>query len=763
MRAFGQAQGGTRREDIRFLTGAGRYIADTLPEGALQAVFLRAPVAHGQITALEVEAARAIPGVVAVWTSADLAAAGVTGSVFGATLAGRDGEQGAAPRRPVLAEGVMRHVGEPVVMVVAEKRAAALDAIEAIMLEHEDLPVALDLAVGGPAIHAEAPGNLALDWDIGDDGATEAALTGAAHVTRIAVRQNRVTAASMEPRGAWADWTGDRLHFAFNGQGVWTMKRELARMLGLTPDAVRVTIPDVGGGFGMKVMVYPEHIAIAAAARALGRPVGWVPDRGESIASDNGARDLVSEAEMGFDTQGRITAYRVRSRFNLGAYNSQFGQNIQTALFSKVFTGVYAIPAAHLAVQGIYTNTTPVDAYRGAGRPEAITLIERCMDLAAREMGLSPFDLRARNFVAPDQFPHATPGGSVYDVGDFGRVLARARDLGDVAGFPARRAASAAAGRLRGLGLAFYIEAILGDDSETAAVDFLPDGRVRLYVGTQSNGQGHETVYARYLAGLTGLDEALIEVVQGDSDRIARGGGTGGSRSVTVQTTATHGMAEAMVAAFAGFLEGEIGAEPVGFDEGIFSAPGSNRRLTLAEAAALARARGRDDLLRHESRVKLPGRSFPNGAHLCEVEVDPETGALKLERYLAVDDFGNLVNPALAIGQVHGGVAQGFGQAVREEIVFDDEGQLLSGSFMDYALPRADELPFIGFESVPLPSVNNPLGMKGCGEAGTVGALAALSNAVLDALWSEGVRAVDMPLTPQRVWGWLQEARRRAA
>ncbi|MCC6001567.1 MAG: xanthine dehydrogenase family protein molybdopterin-binding subunit, partial [Pararhodobacter sp.] len=310
--------------------------------------------------------------------------------------------------------------------------------------------------------------------------------------------------------------------------------------------------------------------------------------------------------------------------------------------------------------------------------------------------------------------------------------------------------------------LAYYIEAILGDDSETAALDFLPDGRVRLYVGTQSNGQGHETVYARYLAGLTGLDEAMIEVVQGDSDLIARGGGTGGSRSVTVQSTATHGMVEAMIDAFAAFLEQEIGAEPVTFDQGIFSAPGSNRRLTLSEAAALARAQGRDDLMRHERRIRLQGRSFPNGAHLCEVEIDPDTGALTLERYLAVDDFGTLMNPALAIGQVHGGVVQGFGQAVREEVVFDGDGQLLSGSFMDYALPRADEVPFFGFESVPLPSPNNPIGMKGCGEAGTVGALAALSNAVLDALWDQGVRSVDMPLTPQRIWSWLREARTRA-
>ncbi len=760
MRAFGKSQGGTRREDIRFLTGKGRYLSDILPEGALHAAFLRAPVAHARITALDCDAAREMPGVAAVWTAADLKAEGVTAPIYGLAVDDRRGGKGARPHRPVLAGPVMRHVGEPVAMVLADTRAQAVAAAEAIMLDYEELPVSLALEPGGAAIHPEAPDNIAIDWEIGNEAATEAAMASAAHVTRLQVRQNRVTAASLEPRAASAEWDGSRLHFAFNGQGVWIMKREMARMLGLEPDQVHVTIPDVGGGFGMKVMVYPEHFAIATAARALGRPVGWVAERGESIASDNGARDLVSEAELAFDADHRIIGYRVRSRFNLGAYNSQFGQNIQTVLFSKVLTGVYHIPAAHLAVQGIYTNTVPVDAYRGAGRPEAVTLLERTMDMAARELGISPFDLRARNFIAPDAFPYTAPSDVTYDVGDFARVLARARELGDVAGFAARKAESAARGRLRGLGLAYYVEAILGDDAENAAVEFLADGRVKLFVGTQSNGQGHETVYARYLAGLTGLDEDLIEVVQGDSDLIPRGGGTGGSRSVTVQTTATHGMAEAMVEAFAGFLEGEIGAGPVAFEDGIFSAPGSNQRLTLAEAAELARARGRDDLLRHEKRVNLPGRSFPNGAHLCEVEIDPETGALVLDRFLAVDDFGVLVNPALAQGQVHGGVAQGFGQAVREEVIFDEDGQLLTGSFMDYAMPRADELPMFGFESVPTPSVNNPLGMKGCGEAGTVGAMAALSNAVLDALWDEGVRAIDMPMTPHRIWSWLQAARR---
>ena len=763
MRAFGQSQGGVRNEDIRFLTGRGRYLADILPEGTLSAVFLRAPVAHGRIVALDTAEARAMPGVAGIWTWDDLEAAGVTGSVWAVAAKDDRGVRGATPHRPALAREVVRHLGEPVALIVAGSRAQALDAAEAVMLDIDPLPAELDLDAEGAPIHAGLENRLGVDWQRGDAEAVEAAFARAAHVTRLTVRQNRVTAAPIEPRVAFAEWDGKRLHFAFNGQGVWNMKRELARALGLDPEAVRVTTPDVGGGFGMKVMIYPEHVALAQAARALGQPVAWIPDRAEAMLSDTGARDLESTAELAFDADRRILGYRVTTRFNLGAYNSQFGQNIQSELFSKVLTGVYDIPCALLTAQGIYTNTTPVDAYRGAGRPEAITLLERTMDMAARELGVSPFDLRRRNLIPADAFPYTTPSGVTYDVGDFARVLARAEELGDVAGFMDRRAESESRGMLRGLGTAFYIESILGEDSENAAVEFNENGSVTLYVGTQSNGQGHETVYARYLAGLTGIDEALIEVVQGDSDRIARGGGTGGSRSVTVQSTATHATAAKMVADFGHFLDEALDAGPFAFEDGHFRAPNSNRRPTLIEAAALARSHGRTELLRHETRAKLPGRSFPNGVHLCEVEIDPETGALQLDRYLAVDDFGNLMNPALAIGQVHGGVAQGFGQAVCEEMRYDADGQLLTGSFMDYAMPRATDLPFVGFESVPTPSTVNPIGMKGCGEAGTVGALPAIANAALDALWPRGVRHVDMPLTPQRIWSWLRAAEERAA
>lgn len=762
MSQFGRSQSVKRLEDVRFLTGQGRYVDDIAPGDALHAVFLRAPVAHGQIISLDLDAAREAPGVHLVLGAADLRAAGLAPEMEAWLVKNRDGSRGAAPPRPVLAEGRVRFVGEPVAMVVAATLAEARDAAELIGFEYDDLPVHLALAPGGAPLHPElARENIAYDYELGDAEAVAAAFARATHHVRLRVEDNRVIVNSIEPRGAYAEWDGARLHLCVNGQGVWELKGELARMLQLPETAVRVTNPDVGGGFGMKGQSYPEYFVLAHAARVLGRPVRWMSERGEAMLSDNAGRDLVSEAELALDADYRITAYRVDTLSNLGAYNSGFGQAIQSQLFAKVLTGPYGIPVAHMRSRGIYTNTTQVDAYRGAGRPEAITVLERLMDHAARELGQDPFALRKKNFIAPAAFPYRTPSGELYDVGEFARVLTRAEAEADVAGFAARRAASQAAGRLRGLGLCYYIESILGDPSEGAAVEFNADGTVSLFVGTQSNGQGHETVFAQFLADRTGLPLDSIRVVQGDSDLIERGGGTGGSRSVTVQSTATLALVEQMVRAFAPFLADEMGAAPeaVVFDGAAFRADGSNVTLTLAEAADLARRAGRTDLLRHDARAKLPGRSYPNGAHIAEVEVDPETGSLRLDRYTVVDDFGNLMHPVLAEGQVHGGVAQGFGQAVCERVAHDETGQLLSASFMDYALPRAADLPMIRFHSEPVPSTANPLGMKGCGEAGTVGALAALSNAVLDALWPAGVRRVDMPFTPQRVWQWLQEAR----
>lgn len=758
---FGQAQPANRREDIRFLTGQGRYVDDIAPKNALRAWFLRSDHAHADITRLDVTAARNAPGVHLVLTAEDLRRQGVDLAMRFSRMTNRDGTKGASPRRPVLAESRVRFVGEAIAMIVAETSEQARDAAELIELDLNECPVSLSLSLslepGSPTIHPEAPGNLAFDYGIGKQAETEAAIATAAHVVRLEVLHNRIIVNAMEPRGAWAEWDGTRLHLCVNGQGVWVQKRELARMMSLPPDAVRVTNPDVGGGFGMKAMTYPEYVVVAQAARMLGRPVRWMSERGEGMLTDNAGRDLIARAEMAFDADLRITGYRVTVLSNLGAYNSQFGQGIQSELFAKVLTGLYDIPHAWLHALGIFTNTTPVDAYRGAGRPEAILTIERMIDEAARVLGISPFDLRRRNFIRT--FPYRTATGSFIDVGDFDRVLSRAEVEGAVATFPARQKASADKGLLRGLGVATYIESILGDADETSRLTLDADGGATLYVGTQSNGQGHETVYARMAAGLTGLEEGKIRVVQGDSDLIAKGGGTGGSRSVTVQGTAIRANVVQMIASFSEFLEAELGLAHVSFDNHSFGAPGSNLRLTLAEAAELAREKGRADLCDQSATIVLEGRSFPNGAHLAEVEIDPETGALCLARYTVIDDFGTLIEPELAIGQVHGGVAQGFGQAVCENAVYDIRGQLLSASFMDYAMPRADDLPFISFTSEPVPSILNPFGMKGCGEAGTVGALGAISNAVRDALAIQGVSRVDMPFTPQRIWGWLQEAR----
>jgi len=759
MDKFGKSQPVRRVEDIRFLTGEGRYVDDISPEGALHGYILRSDQAHAEIVTLDVDEARAAPGVHMVLTADDLDAAGVAPGIDGAVVDNLDGTKGAAPLRPLLARGRVRFVGEPVAFIVADTMEQARDAAELIWLDATDLPVKVDIGSGGPTIHPEAPENRAFDWGMGDKDATQAAFDAAARTVSLDVSDNRVIVNSMEARGCFAEWDGKRLHLSFGGQGVWVLKERLAASLNMDKDDIRVTNPDVGGGFGMKGMVYPEYFLVAHAARVLGRPVRWMSGRTEAMLSDNAGRDLTTLAELAFDETNKITAYRVHTKCNLGAYNSQFGQPIQTILFSRVLMGTYDVQTTWMHVEGFYTNTTQVDAYRGAGRPEAIYVLERVMDRAARELGVDPWDLRKRNFIPVDKFPYQTATGETYDVGDFAMVMARAAAEADKVGFAARKAADAAQGLLRGQGLCYYIESILGDPSEDAKVAFHEDGTVSIYVGTQSNGQGHETVYAQFLSDQTGIPAHLIQVVQGDSDQIAQGGGTGGSRSVTVQNNATLATVDKMIAAFTPYLADKMGVEEsaVRFDEDTFRAPGSNLTPTFLDAAEMARADGRTDLLIHQERATLPARSFPNGAHVAEVVIDPDTGDVRVDRYTVVDDFGNLINPMLAEGQVHGGVAQGIGQAITEHVVYDADGQLLTATFMDYALPRAEGIPTIEFTSEPVPSTANIMGMKGCGEAGTVGSLAAVSNAVQDALWDRGVRQADMPFTPLRVWEMLRD------
>ncbi len=760
MKKFGRSQSVKRVEDLRFLTGEGRYVDDIVPEGALFAFFVRSSQGHGDLTPVDLAEVREMPGVAMAIAVEDLIAAGVRIDIGGSVVTNRDGSKGAKPVRPILAQGRVRHVGEAVAMIVADTLAHAKDAAESVWLEIEDRPAKVDLAIGGEALHQEAADNRAFDWGLGDADAAQDAIENAAHVVRVNVPDNRIIPNSIEPRGCYAEMQEGRLHVAVNGQGVWSTKKDVAKALVMDTDDLRVTNPDVGGGFGMKAFNYPETFAVAFAARALGRPVRWMSERTEAMLTDNAGRDLVTQATIAFDRDLKITGYSLDTIANMGAYNSGFAQNIQTELFSKVLTGTYHIPAAYMRVQGIYTNTTPVDAYRGAGRPEAIFVLERVIDQAAKELGVTAAELRRRNFIRPDQFPYTTPTGVTYDVGEFAALMDRAGAAADVAGFDARRAASAKAGKLRGVGICYYIESILGDPSETTTVEFTTDGAV-MFVGTQSNGQGHETVYAQFMSDQTGIPADKIEIVQGDSDRIAKGGGTGGSRSVTVQNTATLAAVEVMVSAFGAFLaEAEgVSADDVHFDDERFRVAGSNLSPTMLEVADLARDAGRVDLLRHTAKIKLQNRSFPNGCHIAEVEVEQDTGVTEVARYTVVDDFGNLINPMLVAGQVHGGVAQGLGQALTERVVFDEDAQLLTATFMDYGMPRADDMPMITFKTRGTPSLYNPMGMKGCGEAGTVGALAAITNAMLDALSEVGVKDVEMPFTPHRVWQWMEEAK----
>ncbi len=767
MTKFGLSQPVKRIEDSRFLTGHGRYVDDLAPKGALHAVFVRAPLAHADLGAVNTEAAKEVPGVLLVLTAADLEGR-VVNDLPGARIQNRDGSLSKRPKRPLLVADRVRHLGEAVAIIVAETAAAAKDAADLVEVEYEALPAVTDgvaaLEEGAPGLHEKAPGNLCYDWGIGDEAATDAALAAAHRTVELSLVNNRVVANPMETRACLAEWADDHLTLTYNGQGVWDLKSDLAKALGIETSQVSVRTPDVGGGFGMKGFTYPEHLLCAEAARRLSRPVRWLAERSEGFQTDAAGRDQTTRAVAGFDAQNRLVALKFETVSNLGAYCSGYGVYIASDLAARVLTGVYDIQTAFFGVRGSFTNTCPVDAYRGAGRPEAQYQLERLMDKSARELGIDQAELRRINFIKPDQFPYSTIVGETYDVGDFDKVLTRALAEADYAGFPARRAESERAGKYRGIGLCYYIESILGDPSETAKIEFTEDGGIDLLVGTQSNGQGHETVYAQFLHERTGLPFDKIRVVQGDSDRIAKGGGTGGSRSVTMQGTAINGAGDDLIEKMKPLAEEELevsGADLV-WDAGAWRVAGTDKSVDLYRLAEKARTSGRTEFLVQETTTTVPGRSFPNGCHIAEVEVDAETGVTECVKYTVVDDFGILMNPMLAEGQVHGGVAQGIGQAITEHVVFDEEGQLLSATFMDYAMPRADDVPWVEFRHEGTPSTANPIGMKGCGEAGTVGALAAVTNAALDALWDRGVRQVDMPMTPLRVWSWLEGAKTAA-
>ena len=610
MSKFGVSQSPLRKEDVRFLKGEGRYIDDTPPEGAAYMVFLRSPVAHGTIAELDVSDARDMDGVLAVYTFDDTKGK-LDNSIDFSAVTNQDGSKAATPRRVIIAEDRVRFVGEIVAAVVAESKAQALDAAEAIMLDIDELPVHLDLAPGGEALHAEAPDNLVFDWAYGDKAATDAIFAGAAHTVRLDLIDNRVIANPMEPRGCWSAMEGDRLHHSVNGQGVWGAKGEIAAKLGMAPEDVRVTNPDVGGGFGMKAFNYPEQFLVSLAAKGLNRPVRWIAERGEGMLTDNGGRDLVTVAEAAFDENHVLQSVRIQSSANMGAYCSTFAQFIQTDLALKVLTGVYDIQTVWFEVQGYFTNTCPVDAYRGAGRPEAIYVMERLMDYSAKQLGVDALDLRRKSFIPKEKFPYTSASGELYDVGDFHRVLDRAVKEADVAGFAARKAESAANGKLRGIGLSYYIESILGDQNETTKIEFAEDGMVNLYVGTQSNGQGHETVFAQILHARTGIPFDQIRFVQGDSDRIAKGGGTGGSRSVTMQGNSINATSDEMISRFRPLAEDEleVASVDINFEDGAFRVAGTDKAVTLMALADKARKAGKVELL--VVRPRTPCRAAP--------------------------------------------------------------------------------------------------------------------------------------------------------
>jgi carbon-monoxide dehydrogenase large subunit len=766
MAKFGIGQSVRRVEDERLITGRGRYTDDiNLPRQAWLVV-VRSPMAHARIGAVRTEAAKAAPGVLMVATAADLEAAGNNAIPCFVPMTNRDGSQAPMPKHPILTADKARYVGDNIAFVVAETRAQARDAAELVEVDYDELAAVADtagaLSADVPPVHDECPRNLAYDWQQGDAAAVEAAFARAAHVTRLELVNNRVVCNAMEPRAAVAEWDAaeESLTVHTCTQGPWAFRDALAANLSLAPDKVRVITPDVGGGFGMKAMFYPEYTMVALAARTLNRPVKWTSERGEAFLSDTQGRDHVTTAELAFDAEKRIIGMRVTTIASMGAYYYQFAPFIPTGAALKVLPGVYAIPALSYNVKAVWTNTVPVDAYRGAGRPESIYCIERLIEQAARELGMDVLELRRRNFVRPEQMPFKTAAGELYDSGEFARVMDACLKKADWQGIEARRAAARRRGRLRGIGMCYYIESTMGDPTEHAGIRFVEDGTVEVLVGTQTNGQGHDTAYAQIIHHLLGVPFEKVRVVQGDTGRVKAGGGTGGSRSLTAEWTAMNSASDKVIDKGKAYAAQhfETATADITFAEGTFAVAGTDRTIAIMELAQKARTMtvpGVEGGLDADATVKVSAWTFPNGCHIAEVEVDPETGVTEVVDYNIVDDFGFVLNPMLVEGQVHGGVVQGIGQALLEHTVYDEAGQLLTGSFMDYSMPRADNMPSFDFSTIEVRCRNNPMGVKGCGEAGSVGSPAAVINAIIDALAPHGVKAVDMPATPERVWGLI--------
>ena len=764
-----------RREDARFLTGAGQYTDDVTLHGQTYAVFLRSPYAHARIRSIDTTAARNAPGVVAIFTGADIAASKIGGLPCGWLIHSKDGSPMKEPPHPIIAHDKVRHVGDQVALIVAESVLQAKDAAELVEVDYEELPAVIDIRTADTnpsSVHDEVPGNTCYDWGHGNKDAVDAAFAVAAKVSSLEFNNNRLIPNAMEPRAANASYTrhDDSYTLYVSNQNPHVERLLMcAFVLGIPESKMRVIAPDVGGGFGSKIFLYAEETALVWASKRVGRPIKWTADRSEAFLSDAHGRDHATQVEMAMDAQGNFLAMRVKTIANLGAYLSTFASSVPTILYATLLAGQYKTPAIYAEVKSVFTNTAPVDAYRGAGRPEATYVVERIVETAARDMGMDPDAIRRQNFITT--FPYPTPVGLTYDTGNYSAHLDKAIALADVAGFAARKAASEAAGKKRGLGYSCYIEACglapsniagaLGARAglfEAGEVRVHPTGTVTVFTGSHSHGQGHETTFAQVVAGRLGIPVENVEIVHGDTGRIPFGMGTYGSRSLSVGGTAIVKAVDKVIAKgkkIAAHLL-EAADTDIEFDNGEFRVAGTDRKVPFGSVALTAYVPHNYPLdklepgLNENAFYDPTNFTYPSGTYICEVEVDPETGKTRVERFTAVDDFGNIVNPMIVSGQVHGGLAQGLGQAMLEGCVYDEQsGQLLTGSYQDYAMPRADDLPSFVVDHTVTPCTHNPLGVKGCGEAGAIGSPPAFINALTDAL---GVRDIAMPATPERVW-----------
>ena len=777
-----------RKEDLRFITGKGHYTADVNRPGQTLACFVRSPHAHARIKGIDAGAASKMPGVLAVLTGADLAGDKLGNLICGWMIHSKDGTAMKMAPHPALAQTKACHVGDPVAVVIAETLAQAKDAAEKVDVDYEVLPAAADpaqaQAAGAAQIHEVAPKNTIYQWHLGDKGKTDAAFQSAAHVTKLEIVNNRLVPNAIEPRAAIGEYDSGTGHFTLwnTSQNPHVARLVIAAFIGMAPEhKLRVIAPDVGGGFGSKIFIYPEEVVALWASKRVGRPVKWVAERSESFLSDAHGRDHVTHAEMAFDRDGKIVGLRARTIANLGAYMSTFSSSVPTYLYATLLSGQYNIPNIYCEVDAVYTNTVPVDAYRGAGRPEATFVVERLVEAAAREMSVDPAELRKRNFIS--QFPHQTPVILTYDAGDYNASLKKALELADYKGFAKRKRESARDGKLRGIGLSAYIEACgiapsqavgsLGAGVglwESAEVRVNPTGSVEVLTGSHSHGQGHETTFAQLVSERLGIAIDNISIVHGDTDIVQFGMGTYGSRSGAVGMSAivkALDKVEAKAKKVASHLL-EAAEGDIVFKDGKFTVAGTDRSVAWGDVALNAYTAHKfsgqelEPGLKETSFYDPTNFTFPAGCHVCEVEVDPDTGHTEIVNWTAVDDFGVIVNPMIVEGQVHGGIAQGVGQALLESAVYDKDGQLVTGSYMDYCMPRAHDVPSFKVDVTVTKCPSNPLGIKGCGEAGAIAAPAAVINAITDAIGSEQIA---MPATPHAVWTAIQRsnASRKAA